>query len=497
MAHNARPPRRSRNIPVLISTFLVLGLVVAGPAAASAPPAADRSSQSGPPDEHGQRSPDGEQTREPPPASEAARPDQAAAPERAEEAAQGPGGPQAGRERAASGSESELPRSQNPQGPDRDGDGKASGDRARPEPERGTEQGARKSAETEAARSAGSPKAGPHVVSADHGSGREGRGNGKRTSGAVAQGGTTIDRPDRTPSDPPGNRGSIKIDGRPFDERTDNEPHPGCDFRVTMFGFVDSYADVTVDAHAPTGGARPVDGERVDFPDGAANRRGNELAGASDVHDVVPRLADAGIEPHPRNGYHLKVTVESENAHGSNAKHKVLWLDCPGEDDGEAVAGASTAPPQRGPVSGDRTPPLRTVTPPSSGTVQEDLVASAGASWPMPALSGRAAGALDTAPTIGSDEVLGLVVERGAVAASGSAALDHVLGLGIEARTTATAAAPSAEAAGLLASSPTPQQPAQLAATGADARTALVLALLALAAGALLLHQARRRTVQN
>lgn len=57
---------------------------------------------------------------------------------------------------------------------------------------------------------------------------------------------------------PPGNNGTIKVDGQAFDQGHDNEPHPGCTFRLTFFGF-DAGADtaaVTFDAQAPTGTAQ-------------------------------------------------------------------------------------------------------------------------------------------------------------------------------------------------------------------------------------------------
>src|SRR5439155_16358467 len=37
--------------------------------------------------------------------------------------------------------------------------------------------------------------------------------------------------------DPPGNNGTIKIDGKPFDDAPDNEPRPACVFQVDFYGF--------------------------------------------------------------------------------------------------------------------------------------------------------------------------------------------------------------------------------------------------------------------
>src|SRR5688500_3559353 len=39
------------------------------------------------------------------------------------------------------------------------------------------------------------------------------------------------------PSGPPGNNGTIKIDGTAFDSHPNNEPHVGCVFEVDFYGF--------------------------------------------------------------------------------------------------------------------------------------------------------------------------------------------------------------------------------------------------------------------
>jgi hypothetical protein len=54
---------------------------------------------------------------------------------------------------------------------------------------------------------------------------------------------------------PPGNNGTIKVDGVAFDDHPDNEPHVGCIFQVDFYGFDegDLFADVTFEVHPPTG----------------------------------------------------------------------------------------------------------------------------------------------------------------------------------------------------------------------------------------------------
>ena len=54
---------------------------------------------------------------------------------------------------------------------------------------------------------------------------------------------------------PPGNNGTVKIDGEAFDDAPDNEPHVGCTFQVDFYGYDlgDLNAQVTFEAHPPTG----------------------------------------------------------------------------------------------------------------------------------------------------------------------------------------------------------------------------------------------------
>ena len=56
-------------------------------------------------------------------------------------------------------------------------------------------------------------------------------------------------------ADPPGNNGTVKIDGVPFDSYPDNEPHPGCIFQVDFYGFDQGDLNATVKFYAipPTG----------------------------------------------------------------------------------------------------------------------------------------------------------------------------------------------------------------------------------------------------
>ena len=43
--------------------------------------------------------------------------------------------------------------------------------------------------------------------------------------------------PGQASADPPGNNGTVKVDGEEFDDHPDNEPHVGCIFQIDWYGF--------------------------------------------------------------------------------------------------------------------------------------------------------------------------------------------------------------------------------------------------------------------
>ena len=59
-------------------------------------------------------------------------------------------------------------------------------------------------------------------------------------------------------SNPPGNNGTVKIDGTPFDDAPDNQPHVGCIFQVDFYGYDEGnlFADITFEAHPPPARSR-------------------------------------------------------------------------------------------------------------------------------------------------------------------------------------------------------------------------------------------------
>lgn len=125
--------------------------------------------------------------------------------------------------------------------------------------------------------------------------------------------------------DPAGNNGTIKIDyPAPADSGHANRPHPGCSFQLRMFNFDnDQYGSLTITGQSPTRTGALLT-RRILLSDDAAG-------GGQDVDAVYSfTAAELGLAdvPQAKQGWHLKVAVNAENAPGG-AKQKVFWLSCP------------------------------------------------------------------------------------------------------------------------------------------------------------------------
>jgi hypothetical protein len=127
-------------------------------------------------------------------------------------------------------------------------------------------------------------------------------------------------------ADPPGNNGTIKIDGVAFDDHPNNEPHVGCVFEVDFYGFDEGVgnATLTFDHHPPTGTGQIVQAF-VDIGEDAAG-------GGTDLDASIQMNLGGGfvgITPHPKQGFHVKLTVNAPGSKGADTKHKVFWVtDC-------------------------------------------------------------------------------------------------------------------------------------------------------------------------
>ena len=134
---------------------------------------------------------------------------------------------------------------------------------------------------------------------------------------------------------PPGNNGTVKIDALEWDNHPNNEPHVDCEFQVDFYGFDADpdpanptyFAQVIFELHAPTAAGRTMavtSGSLTPFIGGDDNSGGGSEAG----HDASEtyRLQFTG-DPHPQQGYHVKLTVHAPGSQGADTKHKVFWVE--------------------------------------------------------------------------------------------------------------------------------------------------------------------------
>jgi hypothetical protein len=130
-------------------------------------------------------------------------------------------------------------------------------------------------------------------------------------------------------ADPPGNNGTIKIDNKDFDDHPNNEPHVGCKFQVDFYGFDegDLDAEVTFESKPPTGPVTELLTDTVFI--GEDDNSGGGSEDGLDASETYT-LDFTGIEPHPNQGFHVKLTINAEGSQGADTKYKVFWVeDCP------------------------------------------------------------------------------------------------------------------------------------------------------------------------
>lgn len=125
--------------------------------------------------------------------------------------------------------------------------------------------------------------------------------------------------------DPRGANGTVKIDGVPLDDGIANEPHVSCEFEVAFFNFdKGERANIVFTVHPPTGS-----GAELLRRDGVVVSTDPAGGGAPDPDETFRFTADQlGLDDypaHPKQGYHVKLTVERIGAPGAG-KHKVFWL---------------------------------------------------------------------------------------------------------------------------------------------------------------------------
>ncbi|MEU8264540.1 LPXTG cell wall anchor domain-containing protein [Micromonospora sp. NPDC048999] len=130
------------------------------------------------------------------------------------------------------------------------------------------------------------------------------------------------------PHNPPGDNGTVKIDGMPFTDKVDNQPHVTCEFELEFFNFDEGQrANLTLWAQPPS--ATPKD--KVVWSQQDVLISDDPASGAANDHDAVIKLSAnnldlTGLKLHPKQGYHIKLDVKLVGGKSSDGKHKVFWL---------------------------------------------------------------------------------------------------------------------------------------------------------------------------
>jgi LPXTG-motif cell wall-anchored protein len=149
------------------------------------------------------------------------------------------------------------------------------------------------------------------------------------TSTPVHSGGNALS-PASAPPDPPGNNGTVKVDGVDFDDHPNNEPHPGCIFQLDFYNYDEGVGDASWSLELQP----PTTGTSSDFLEsGTVNNDTDPAGGGTDVDgsanpDIALELLNSGATPHPQQGYHVKLTVNAPGSIGADVKHKVFWVEC-------------------------------------------------------------------------------------------------------------------------------------------------------------------------
>ena len=133
----------------------------------------------------------------------------------------------------------------------------------------------------------------------------------------------------------PGNNGTVKItplgesDGTP-----NNHPHVGCSFQVEWYGYDkgdDIVSQVSFAMHAPTSNVGlSVSGPSSVFVGGDAASGAGTATGLDGRETYTLSFDGAG---HPKQGYHVKLTVTTPYSQGNDTKTKVFWVQgCQGTE---------------------------------------------------------------------------------------------------------------------------------------------------------------------
>lgn len=128
---------------------------------------------------------------------------------------------------------------------------------------------------------------------------------------------------------PGGNNGTVKVEHVDIDDPPENNPHVGCTFLLEWYGFDkgnDIISKVTFAMHAPTDDVvlTVADGDSEVFV-GEDDASGAGTASGLDATEQYTLGFDG--DPHPVQGFHVKLTIHTPGSRGADVKHKVFWVE--------------------------------------------------------------------------------------------------------------------------------------------------------------------------
>lgn len=153
-------------------------------------------------------------------------------------------------------------------------------------------------------------------------------GNGNGNLGQGGSGGTDGNDNGNGGGDPAGNNGTVKV-GRlgDIDRIPNNAPHPGCVFQVEWYGFDEGPDVVSQVAFTPQAPTRDITigstGATSVFVGGDPATGAGTPTGLDGRQTY--RLMFTG-EPHPKQGFHVRLTVTTPRSKGNDTKTKVFWV---------------------------------------------------------------------------------------------------------------------------------------------------------------------------
>lgn len=148
-------------------------------------------------------------------------------------------------------------------------------------------------------------------------------------------------------ADPPGDNGTIKLDGLGLDDGPghsgqpndpdetdpDNDPHVSCGYQVEFFNFdTGQTADITFTAHPPTGSNGVLsDQSEVLISDDDTAGAPNDVDAVFDYDVLTDFDLTQFTSVHDVHGWHVKLAITVYDAEGNEVpgakKHKVFWVD--------------------------------------------------------------------------------------------------------------------------------------------------------------------------